>query len=206
MNASRIKFPVDCEGESELEKWIRLPILTFLGSAFAAVAHLLGDSAFRLLSWRAGTFETGELWRFVSGHFVHVSFSHFCYDVGAFALLGIFVEGRSRAFFVSITLGTIGLSSVFLEWTDRFSVYCGLSGVGMGLLVGSAVVLFREGRSRQDWVRLVVSLVAFVLAVAKVLWELFVRRAFFLEEELGGFAVAVEAHLAGVLAALVFWL
>ncbi|MBK1878175.1 rhombosortase [Pelagicoccus mobilis] len=164
--------------------------------------HFFGETAFAALCWKQACVGAGEGWRLMTGHLVHVSSSHLVYDLGAFLVLGSFVEVRGRSRFVWIVLGTVVLSFLFLEWNGRFSVYCGLSGIDMGLLVGAATILVRDGSKGGDRVLSGLGWLGLFAALAKIVWELSRAEAVFLAGEMGGFEVATEAHLAGAAAAL----
>jgi len=188
-------------GNGNLSGWQRFPLLTLLGSLLALAFYLGGDAAFSLFCWKAGGLEAGELWRWVSGHFVHASASHLFYDVAAFVILGGFLELQGRRRFVQVVGGSVLLCAAFLELGVRYSVYCGLSGIDMGLFVGSALALLTEGRKQRDWLKTAIGVAAILLALGKIAWEAFRSEALFLDGGLAGFSVAVEAHLAGALAA-----
>lgn len=175
----------------------RLPVLSFAGSALAIVFYLCGEAMFELLAWRLDWWERGEVWRVFSGHFVHVSAEHLGLDVGAFFVLGWFVETRSRRLWGAVVCGTVFVSGFFLQWTQQYSVYCGLSGMGLGLFVASAFLLLGQGRSKKDWLQMGIGGVGLLLALGKLGREMSLAEAVFLEGGLGSFSVAVEAHVAG---------
>ncbi|RMF83648.1 MAG: rhombosortase, partial [Nitrospinota bacterium] len=79
---------------------------------------------------------SGEVWRLITGHWVHFSFSHLFYDLLAFGLAGWLTEYRGYPYFgLVITLSTLGISGALLIMEPEVTRYGGLSGVATAVLV-----------------------------------------------------------------------
>lgn len=164
--------------------------------AVAAIVLQAGGAGVReTLAYQRAGVEAGQLWRLLSGHLVHLGWSHLAYNLAGLALIGWLV---GRAFdalrwacivAASILVIDIGfwMLKPALEW------YVGMSGVLHGVLAGGvfAGVL---GRDRE----------AFVLAiviVGKLAWEQILGPIPGSESASGG-PVIVDAHLYGALGGL----
>ncbi|MBC2606979.1 rhombosortase [Pelagicoccus albus] len=179
----------------------RGPWLSFLLTGVSLAIFSLGETAFDHLVWREDWARTGEFWRAFTGAFTHLDRSHFVWDVLAFLTLALCVERRGRRLLLGTVVGTLLWTELFLRFSGRFTTYCGLSGIDLGLLVVLGICLFREGKLGSDRVKSVFGLLAIGLAGAKIAYESWFAESVFVD--LGSaYSVAVEAHLAGLAAAL----
>jgi rhomboid family GlyGly-CTERM serine protease len=174
-------------------------------AAVALVAVALeagGDTVRDALAWDRAALGAGQAWRLVSGHFVHLGWSHLLLNLVGLGLV-VWLTGRA---FDCLRWAAIGLASLaamdagFWLFNEELDWYVGLSGLLHGLL---AAGLF-AGILRKD--REAVILTVFV--VAKLGWEQFVGPLPGSESTSGG-VVIVDAHLygaaGGILGALPWW-
>ncbi len=169
-----------------------LPALMLLASALTA--SLLPDVC---LLTRDGL-ARGEVWRLWTGHLVHHTAAHFLFDVGAALLLLGFVRSR----LVWIALPPV-ISAVFLMTRPELSSYAGLSGVLHGVF---ALACFEIARSARGMER-TLALATLLGVIAKAATESITGTPLFTGTfDMGG-ATVFEAHLAGVVCALlaVYW-
>jgi rhomboid family GlyGly-CTERM serine protease len=177
-----------------------------LAAALVAVLGLLlqldGDAARAGLAWDRPALEGGEYWRLLSGHFVHLGWSHLALNLAGLGLV-TWITGSAysplRWLLIAIlTIATIDAGFWFLyadlDW------YVGLSGLLHGLLIAGLVAGVRR-RDRE-------AMVLGVLVIAKLGWEQIVGPLPGSESTSGG-AVIIDAHLygaiGGLLGALVLW-
>jgi rhomboid family GlyGly-CTERM serine protease len=177
-----------------------------LAAALVAVLGLLlqldGDAARAGLAWDRPALEGGEYWRLLSGHFVHLGWSHLALNLAGLGLV-TWITGSAysplRWLVIAIlTIATIDAGFWFLyadlDW------YVGLSGLLHGLLIAGLVAGVRR-RDRE-------AMVLGVLVIAKLGWEQIVGPLPGSESTSGG-AVIIDAHLygaiGGLLGALVLW-
>ena len=107
----------------------RLPWLS-AGLTAIAVGLAFCPGAFDALVFDRDALAGGELWRLVTGHFVHWSTAHWMWDAGVFFALAAVCEVRGRL----RLLGGVGFAAVFVSLgvallepgLDR---YAGLSGI-----------------------------------------------------------------------------
>ena len=153
-------------------------IATGLVASVSATLQLLGLN--EVLSWDRSALAGGQPWRFLSGHFVHLGWSHLLLNLAGLALIAWIVG--------------FWILNPRLEW------YVGLSGLLHGLLAAGLVV----GIARRE----TESIVLAVLVAGKLAWEQFAGPLPGSEGASGG-AVSVDAHLygavGGILAAVAMW-
>ena len=154
------------------------------------------------LSWDRGALAGGQLWRFLSGHFVHLGWSHLLLNLAGLALIA-WIVGRAwdRLGWLLVSLVSIAVIGVgFWTLNPRLEWYVGLSGLLHGLLAAGLVV----GIARRE----TESIVLAVLVAGKLAWEQFAGPLPGSEGASGG-AVIVDAHLygavGGILAAVAMW-
>ena len=171
-----------------------------LVAAVSAALQLLGLDA--ALAWDRDALSGGEVWRFVTGHLVHLGWSHLALNLAGLALI-VWIVGRTWDWLgwlvVSLTsIGVIGAG--FWVLNPELEWYVGLSGLLHGLLAAGLVV----GLARRE----AESVVLAVLVAGKLAWEQFAGPLPGSEGASGG-AVIVDAHLygavGGMLAAFAMW-
>ena len=138
----------------------------------------------------------GQWWRLLSGHLVHLGWSHLMLNLGGLALAWLLV-GRlfSASFWVLLLLiCALSTSLGLLFFNPLLDWYVGLSGVLHGLLLAGGVVSALRGE-REAW--LLCALVA-----GKLLWEQLLGPLPGSSDAAGG-TVIVDAHLYGGVSGLV---
>lgn len=138
-----------------------------------------------------------EIWRLVTGHLIHVSWSHLALNLVALLLLWFLFEGAFHATswvaltcicMVTINIGLIGFSPD-VTW------YAGLSGILHGLVVAGAIV---------NWQRFGHLSAALLLGIlVKLLIEQYAGVSSGLEQFIGA-RVIVDSHLYGALGGFCF--
>ena len=169
--------------------WV-LPIAV-LGCA--VLIAIFGDAGRIWLSYDRPEIAAGELWRLLSGHFVHLGVSHLVWDAAGFSLVWYLVgQSFSRiqwGIVLLVTIVGIDLGFWFLE--PELSWYVGLSGLVHGLLAAGIVGSLKSGRVDM-W------LLGAAL-IAKLVYEALVGPLPGSEESSGG-NVIVAAHVYGAVA------
>ncbi len=136
---------------------------------------------------------SGQAWRWLSGHLVHLGWSHALMNLAALVLIAWVFGSRFRAaHWLIITLGSVLAVDVGLllvgpgvDW------YVGLSGVLHGLVVAGAAAMF-AGKERAT------AALILVAVALKLAWEIVIGPLPHAAELAGG-PVLVEAHLWGAL-------
>jgi len=107
----------------------------------AALLALTGDWGRELLRYDRGAIAAGEVWRLISGHLVHLGWSHFLLNGAGLLLIFYLVGSRfGTPQWLSIALLTIiGIDLGFWLWQPQLLWYVGLSGLLHGFLAAGAV-------------------------------------------------------------------
>jgi len=160
--------------------------------AVSAALALAGDRGRYWLRFDRAAIAAGELWRLLSGHFVHLSWSHFALNAMGLLLVCYLVGARFTALqWISISLLTIaGIDLGFWLWEPQLASYVGLSGLLHGILAAGIVAGLRLQHREAYLLGAVV--------VAKLAYEQLIGPMPGSEQSTGG-AVIVAAHLYGAL-------
>lgn len=175
-------------------------VIAALGVSFAPESSGLRET---LVLDRAA-FLHGEFWRALSGHLVHGWPALALFDVGAIAILGAWIEQRSRGeLAIAIALSALLASATVLAFRPDLAVYEGSSAIASALFVVCALDLLRTPLDR---VTAAIASIALVGFVAKLVLEgtgLWARPAFASMEGVESVALAHAAGgIAGALVAL----
>ena len=140
----------------------------------------------------------GEVWRLVSGHWVHYSLDHVFWDVIAFAALGVACERTSRArFLVCLVASALAISVAVWLMLPEIQVYRGLSGIDSALFTFLAASMWNDGcRSERPGLQ-AIAMACVSAFLLKVAFELITGRTVFVKE-MDPQAVGVPlAHIVG---------
>jgi rhomboid family GlyGly-CTERM serine protease len=148
--------------------------------------------------------ERGELWRLMTGHWVHWGWSHCFWSGGAFVLLAV-LSGREafRRTLGCVIVASLAIGGAFWFGTDlRF--YRGLSGIDSALFTMLEVeMLSQQWRERRwDWVGTAAS--ALLLGfVGKLGYEVATGQALFVDIQASGMVPVPLAHAVGAVVGVV---
>ena len=149
-----------------------------------------GDATRLLLRFDRDRIAAGDVWRLLSGHFVHLGASHWLLNVAGLALtwylVGDAFDWRRWLVTLVVTVAAIDAGLWFLD--PGLHWYVGLSGVLHGMLTAGIVALWKRRRFEAI-------LLAAVIA-AKIAWEQLAGPLPGSELSSGG-TVVVDAHLYG---------
>lgn len=140
----------------------------------------------------------GELWRLVTGHFVHLNTQHLLWNVVAFVVMSLMAkldEGISFSRQLAIVVcGMIVIDAAILAGPASLARYAGFSGVLNALW---AVMIVESWRKRRSAIVVCLG----VLSLAKIAYEVLTAQTLFF---VSPWPAAWEGHAGGVLAGLVF--
>lgn len=115
-----------------------------LGMAIAAVAVMAsGHQAADLLIYKRDAILDGEVWRLITGHWVHLGWRHLAMNVTGLALIWyLFGAGQRPVVWLGLVAAiTLGQSLSLLVFHPEVDWYAGLSGLLHGLLAAGALLM-----------------------------------------------------------------
>lgn len=154
--------------------------------------ELFGDAGRELLRYDRTGIAAGELWRPITGHWVHLGWKHMALNLAGLILMALlffrnYSPGRWLAI-VFVSSVAIDLGLYFFE--PQLQWYVGLSGVLHGVMAAGILAHWRT-REPDAWVLT-------IFLIGKLVWEQWAGPLPSSEIAAGG-AVIVQAHLYGAL-------
>jgi rhomboid family GlyGly-CTERM serine protease len=148
---------------------------------FALVLFLCGD-AVSFLQYDRAAISAGELWRGISGHWLHWSFDHFLWCTITFLAIGGIGEIISRKGYIA-TLVAASLIIPMVGWLadPGLFYYRGLSGLGSAVFAFSTLMMIGDAYVRGSWPGMVLPAVAGLAFAGKVLFEFVSGAALFVD-------------------------
>lgn len=171
------------------EKRILVPVTLVSVAAIFAFFDDLGQAGFRFD--RAGI-ASGEWYRLVTGHFVHLSLEHLLLNVAGLALVWFLVGGAVSlvGWVIAAALALLAIDIGLLVALPELAWYVGLSGLLHGLLATGLVASWSLGRPELRALA--------VILVLKLAWESLVGPVPG-SGSLAGGDVVTESHLFGAI-------
>jgi len=160
---------------------------------------LIGSDAAQWLRFDRSGVLNWQLWRLISGHFVHLGWSHLILNVVGLILIWVLFNktaSDTRWLFV-LLVSALGISLLLLWLNPKLQWYVGLSGVLHALFVFGSLNEISMGR-KSSWILL-------GIVFAKLLWEQISGPLPGSELSAGG-NVIVDAHLYGAILGLLIGL
>ncbi len=172
-----------------------------LGLAGAALSVSFMPGIADLLQYDRFAVGRGEVWRLLTGQFVHWTPRMALVDLGVLLLLGAVIEIRSRRLLACACFAGFVLTGSGIHWlAPAITHYRGASGVATTLFVLVAVMAVPRGRSIRS--RGAAMALALGLLAAKMAWESASPAGFFAGPLPEGVEVLPLAHLLGAIAAV----
>lgn len=147
-------------------------------AAGVALAPFAWPTLFPILLYQRREILAGEIWRVVTGHFVHFGASHLAWNILVVLVAGGWAEslapGRVRFYWLT---APVALGVTLLVLDPALATYGGLSGVATGLVVLLASALWRRGGRDRTWAAGLLGLIALKLLADAGGWGGVVRYA-----------------------------
>lgn len=162
----------------------------FVIALVCLLAATWGDAARDMLQYDRLAIGGGQIWRLLTGHFVHLGYRHLALNLVGLGIVWLLV-GRSntaRRWLLAVLLTIAMIDAGFWYLDAELRWYVGLSGLLHGMLVAGALQGIRSVPAE--------SIAICAAVAAKVAWEQFAGPLPGSEAAAGG-AVIVEAHLYG---------
>jgi len=177
----------------------RLPAVLILSSG---LIELFGDAGRSFLQFDRAAISVAELWRLISGHFVHLGPNHFFLNAFGLVLVWLLVgmHFTLRQWLIVIVVSIAGIDAGLWFFDPQLTWYVGMSGFLHGMLVAGIVKGFQAVPREAT--------VVGVAVLMKIMFEQLIGPLPGSEQSAGG-DVVVNAHLYGVLAGVAaaagFW-
>jgi rhomboid family GlyGly-CTERM serine protease len=179
---------------------LRAPLLL---AAAAAAVHLWPAAGLNL-EYDREAIAAGQLWRLATGHWCHWSADHLLLDALVLVLVAAVYRARGgRLLGTAIAASTVAISAGLWLLLPEISRYRGLSGIDAGLTVLLAATMLREAIDGGDLKQALSALAAVAALAAKVVFELSIGHAAFVDSLAAGFVPVPLAHLVGAAAGAV---
>lgn len=165
----------------------------------ALVVALAGEPVRAFLMLDPEAVRAGQGWRLLTTHHVHLNLPHLFLNVAALTLYVALGARHIGAldWLLRLLVLSLGVSLAMWWWLPPNGRYAGFSGIAHGLFVLGLWPLARDGDR--------VAMLALAVVAAKLAWETWAGAAAATSAWIGG-RVAVEAHLAGAMTALLYGL
>jgi rhomboid family GlyGly-CTERM serine protease len=146
----------------------KVPRFTVALTALLVGLHCLSPYHFDELAYDRAAIMSGEIWRMITGHLVHLDWQHLALNAAAFIGLGWLIEtdgpnGR-RTLMSTLVASAVLISCTLLLFAPATAYYAGLSGALNGLFALVCVTMYRSTRI-WIWPALLIG------GSAKIIWE-----------------------------------
>jgi rhomboid family GlyGly-CTERM serine protease len=188
--SARARCEVGGAGRRPAPPWLVL----LLAVAAGGVSLLTGVE----LAYQRDLVAAGELWRILTGHFVHWSPDHLLWDVGTFVVLGAACELLSRRrLLVCLLVSAVAIPGALWLLQPELEIYGGLSGIDSALFALLGGQLAHEHWRRGSPAALAMALVFCLAFVLKTGFEMTNGGTVFVGDLAPGIVSVPLAHLAG---------
>lgn len=145
-----------------------VPWVTGILASVLVILHIFSIGVFEHLVYDRTAITSGEIWRLVTGHLVHLDWNHLALNAAAFVGLGYLIEtdgknGRHKLLTVTAVSAATISAALFLL-SPATALYAGISGVLNGLFAFVCLQFLSLTRS-WIWVALLIG------SIAKIAWE-----------------------------------
>ena len=170
--------------------WLMLFLVSFLLQALGLVEASRFDR---------DLVERGDIWLLLTGHIVHLNWSHWLLNMAGLAIVAFFFSPHAsfKQWLSVVIVSACVIAAGIWWWLTDIQSYVGLSGVLHGLFLYGAL---REIRFYPTS-----GYVLLIVLIAKLAWEFF-NGALPGSEDMAGGRVLTEAHLLGAVGGVMVWL
>ncbi len=144
---------------------------------------------------------SGQVWRLLTGNFVHLSLLHLGFNLTLFYLMSVTLLSRMRPLVVGILVPLLGLAvNLFAFWfVPRLEWSVGMSGALYGLLTFGILCSAHEQGHR------VYAMIFGLALIVKILLDICYGPSMLAETLIGG-PIAVILHVIGVATGMLLWI
>lgn len=181
----------------------RLPGVSLLVVAIVLVLHGI-RRATPLLAYEREAIAQGELWRWVTCHWVHATGELLFWDLVAFVPLATLSELKCRGRLVAcLAISSLVIPAALFFLQPRLGFYGGLSGIDSALFALLATLLWRERRATGNSASALIVVAACAAFAAKIAYEWATGSGVFVDTVASNVNSSPLAHVAGAVAGVV---
>lgn len=158
-------------------KKIKNKVITILARTspgiVAVVLFLLTGYASEILIFDRDAIAAGQIWRLVTGHFVHCDSEHLLLNLlGIWGLIFIFDRLSAKAIWLWLAAGIIMVDAWIWFRMPELNLYCGLSGIENSLLAAGLISVWNSSQQK-------LAVIAAVLSMGKIIYEIYTNTPLF---------------------------
>ncbi len=170
-----------------------LPLTTAIIALLLAVFH---DTINPVFAYDRSLILSGELWRLLTGNFMHTNWMHFGLNMGGLGLIWLVYSDLAtfRWQLSFLLLPLLGCTLLLLAFSPDMERYVGLSGGLHGTIVAFGLADFRKNR--------LLSILLVIGVSVKLIYEQLYGSSESIEQLIAA-NVAVDAHLWGAISGLI---
>jgi len=174
---------------------IRKHLIPLLIATILVMPQIMGDAAFDLFCYDRSAINDGQLWRLLSGHFIHLSWSHLGLNMAGLLLLWLLVRAwvTPKELLLTIFFSGLIISLCLLALNREILQYAGFSGILHGIWVVGALAGISARRGEAYFLM--------AILISKLAWEQ-LSGPLPTPVKMSGNFIAVDAHLYGAIAGL----
>lgn len=172
-------------------KYYRIPVFITL---FAVVLALGGDAFSQMLRYEFSLRETGEVWRVLTAHFIHLDWIHLFLNLSGLWVIWWIVGPSLKEYqwAMVIVILSVAVSMGLILWSPSIMWYVGMSGILYGMLITGLIAGTQNVFS--------MNLFLFILVIIKIILEQTDVTMSLLN--ISSSIVVVDAHLYGAVVGL----
>ena len=160
-----------------------------------------------LFRYERSVLESAEIWRVLTGHFIHLGWSHLLLNMSVFLIFWYLFQDlfSNRVWVFTILFCALGISVFFLFFDTVLQDYVGFSGVLHGLFFIAAIITVDSYRKTQTTPFPWESGILLIAILLKITYEQIAGPVELTQKASGG-DVIVNAHLFGVIMGLILFI
>ncbi|MDH4318525.1 MAG: rhombosortase [Desulfobulbaceae bacterium] len=152
-------------------RWQKLPVLS-LSLGLISCLLFFSSTLRQALEYDRAAVAGGEVWRIVTGHFIHWNLGHLLWNVAVFCLLGILSEFYDeKGYFLCLSVSTLMIPLVLWWLQPDLASYRGLSGLASGLFLLMALRVLIDNFCNRQWLPAAAALACTAAFFGKVIFE-----------------------------------
>ena len=158
----------------------------------SSLLWLSGNSALETLSYDRDAVNTGEVWRLISGHFVHSNGWHLLLNLASLMMIGLLFSQHLTISLWIFSFFTSGLfiSACYYYIAPQYQTYIGLSAILYGVIIIGALLDLKE--------QTLIATLVLLVVTGRVVWQQYSGSVESLADLIES-RVAIESHLFGII-------